>query len=93
MNNFDCNDPRGIEYVIKSIEEILNFIDLPGIKKGVVKINEYKNEIGISLNMTDLKIAKKEIGSKILKNINLERLNNNPRKVNINDIHKYLIKN
>lgn len=91
VNKFDCNDPRGSEYVKKSIEEILNFINLSSIKKGVVKINEFLNKVGIDKNLTNLKISKDEIEFKILKNINIERLNNNPRKLNFNDIYNYLI--
>lgn len=92
VNQNDCNDSRGSEYVKNSIEEILNFIDATSIEKGVAKINEFLNEVGINKKISNLKITKEEIKFKVLRNINLERLNNNPRKVNFNHLYNYFIK-
>ena len=80
------NDPRGIDYFDNISKELLNLFDCPGSEELSQRWNQIMINIGLD---TDLKsiFSKKNIDYKLIKKeINLERLNNNPVKVNSSQI-------
>jgi alcohol dehydrogenase class IV len=83
----DCNDNRGAEYVKLQIEKILNLLN--------IEINNFENTLYnylISIGIeTDLrKLIPTFDYSLILKSINPDRLNNNPRKIHTETLHNFL---
>lgn len=91
VKNSDCNDPRGIIYVKKTMLEILSFVEAANIDEGLIKIEKFIEGIGIKRNLSQLGIDDKKIQANVIDKVNPERLNNNPRKVNPEDIKGYLI--
>lgn len=86
----DCNDPRGSLYVKSKVLEILTFIKATSIDAGLIKIDNLLKNIGVERNLSKLGLTNRKLLSNIIDEVNLERLNNNPRKVNRQDIKDYL---
>ena len=55
------------------------------------KIKKIAANVGLTLELRDLNISKKSDISLILKNINAQRLANNPVEINISEIEKILL--
>ena len=80
------NDIRGIDYFDSIIKELFDLFDCSGAEKTSRKWYQIMANIGLD---TDLKsiFSEKNIDYKLIENdINLERLNNNPVKVNSTQI-------
>ena len=80
------NDIRGIDYFDSIIKELFDLFDCSGSEKTSRKWYQIMSNIGLE---TDLKsiFSEKNIDYKLIENdINLERLNNNPVKVNSTQI-------
>ena len=86
----DCNDPRGSVYVKNKVFEILSFIDAGSIDAGAQKIENFIDNLGVAQKLSKLGISQNNLKSNIIDEVNLERLNNNPRKVNREKIKSYL---
>ncbi len=87
VNTNDCNDYRGAEYVRTQIEKILNLLD--------IKIDDFENTlykylISIGIETDIKKLIPSFDSSLILKSINPDRLNNNPRKIHTETLHNFL---
>ena len=83
----DCNDHRGAEYVRTQIQKILNLlkIEINDFESTLIK---FFTSIGIE---TDLKKLIPSFDSRlILKSINPDRLNNNPRKIHTKTLQNFL---
>lgn len=88
LTDADCNDTRGVDFVKKNIEEICQIFDTsPSNCKEVISAFILSLDIEIDI--------KKLIGDKfnpriIINSINFERLNNNPRSINVEKIKDFL---
>jgi len=89
VTDSDCNDPRGTLYVKSKIFEIFSIIEATDVDTGFIKIDNFIKNLGVERNVSKLGVNNKLI-SNIIDNVNLERLSNNPRKVNQDDIRGYL---
>ena len=77
----DINDKRGIEYVRKTIQEISEFMNCKNTEEAAGKINLLMKDIGLETRLSGLGIIGDDTIKIITENINLDRLNNNPRKL------------
>ena len=81
VTNIDVADPRGENYVRNNIGILCNLLGVTSPKKANNLLNQLANNIGVELSLSKLGIEKKEDIKLVLDNINIERLKNNPRKI------------
>ena len=80
------NDVRGIDYFDNISNELLNLFDCSGPKQASEKWSQIMTNVGLETNLRSI-FRKKNIDYDLInKEINLERLNNNPVKVNSSQI-------
>ena len=80
------NDSRGIQYFDNISKELLNLFDCSESEQVSQKLNQIMANIGLEANLKSI-FSKKNIDYELIKKeINLERLNNNPVKVNSSQI-------
>jgi len=80
------NDVRGIDYFDNISKELLNLFDCSGPKQASEKWSQIMTNVGLETNLKSI-FRKKNIDYDLIKKeINLERLNNNPVKVNSSQI-------
>ena len=80
------NDVRGIDYFDNISNELLNLFDCSGPKQASEKWSQIMTNVGLETNLKSI-FRKKNIDYDLIKKeINLERLNNNPVKVNSSQI-------
>ena len=80
------NDARGVDYFDSVSKELFNLFDCSGPEQVRQKWYQIMINIGLETNLKSI-FSKKNIDYELIKNeINLERLNNNPVKVNSNQI-------
>lgn len=75
----DCNDPRGVEYVHKAIEELLSFFDCYDHACFKEFLTRLMTAIGLETKLSSLNIELEKHLDYFQREINLERLQNNPR--------------
>jgi|TARA_Y100000310_G_C20677805_1_gene814104 alcohol dehydrogenase class IV len=88
----DVNDPRGVEYVKKTIKELNALIGNSDAYFSRAKIKTLMNHIGLETRLSVLGIEKEEDIDLIARSVNIERLNNNPRTLTT-ELIKKLLKN
>jgi alcohol dehydrogenase len=80
------NDSRGIQYFDNISKELLNLFDCSRSEQVSQRLNQIMTNIGLEANLKSI-FSKKNIDYELIKKeINLERLNNNPVKVNSSQI-------
>jgi alcohol dehydrogenase len=80
------NDARGIDYFDIICSELFNLFDCSGSKQASEKWSQIMTNVGLETNLKSI-FRKKNIDYELIKKeINLERLNNNPVKVNSSQI-------
>jgi alcohol dehydrogenase class IV len=80
------NDSRGIQYFDNISKELLNLFDCSESEQVSQRLNQIMANIGLEANLKSI-FSKKNIDYELIKKeINLERLNNNPVKVNSSQI-------
>lgn len=84
VNESDCNDQRGVDFVKEKVEEI---ISLTGGKKGLIK---FVKSLGLEVKLSNLGIKKSDFKLIIKNGFNPQRVKNNPRVINKEDFHKIL---
>ena len=85
------NDKRGIEYFDNIIKEINSFFGCSNSEMSCTRWYEILTSLGVNNNLKSI-YREKDIDYEIISNdINLERLNNNPVKINSNQIEKLFL--
>ncbi|MBS1517251.1 MAG: phosphonoacetaldehyde reductase [Bacteroidetes bacterium] len=74
---------------MKELTELFGCKDIPEVK---IKIREFIKSIGLKTTLSELGIKNSEDLNIILKNVNAERLGNNPRKISAAEMEKILQK-
>jgi phosphonopyruvate decarboxylase len=92
VSEVDCNDSRGVEYVKKTINEIVSILGVLTINEAKTKILNLILDVGLETRLSDLAINKEDLLKIICLDSNPERMLNNPRKVSIEDIGEILHK-
>jgi alcohol dehydrogenase class IV len=75
----DMNDSRGVDYTRDNIHELCKLLGVSCALEGKIFLREYAKKIGIELSLEKLGIS--DYKEKIIGNVNMERLGNNPRKI------------
>jgi len=75
----DVLDKRGINYVKEKINKLCNFLDSENSSSAKEKLKRLMQNIGLKTSLSDVGIKTNEDLELILKNVNTERLINNPR--------------
>jgi alcohol dehydrogenase class IV len=77
----DLRDPRGVDYVRKTMEEIASFLGCSNVLSGRERLVRLMREVEIATTFSELGIDKNTAIEKVLDDVNVERLVNNPREV------------
>ncbi|MBT4445676.1 phosphonoacetaldehyde reductase [archaeon] len=85
----DCNDPRGSEYVQGVFSDLRNFLGVNSSAEAVSKINSLMTDMGLETSLSVLGIG--DCSEIAVKNVNLERLGNNPRKIGAEEIKEVIL--
>lgn len=90
VNHSNVNDPRGFSFVKHKIQEINEIIGTESTHATTSLFNNLINNLGAEqfLNKIDM-IIQNDISS-VSKNINAERLKNNPVKIDPDDLYNAL---
>lgn len=89
VNEFNINDPRGVNYVRNTMEELYNISNTNNSDELKNKINDIMDGINLERSLTKLGLDSSK-ALFISKNINMERLGNNPTKMSKTDIMNLL---
>jgi len=81
VNEDDVGDERGVDYVRKTIETLAGLLGVNSVEEARDKILDLMKGIGLVVTLSDVGVTSEEDIKRITENVNLERLNNNPRKV------------
>lgn len=77
----DLLDRRGVKYVKTTLEEINECLGCSGIDESKARIHELMKQIGLATTFAELQVDKKKAIAKVVEEVNVERLINNPRRV------------
>jgi len=90
ISNTDCIDPRGMDRVLLRLEKLLNVL---GLDKNNVKgeLSDFFTSVGLENNISSLINDFK--ASLVLDNVNIQRLKNNPRNIEMDDIQNFIKEN
>lgn len=86
----DCNDKRGPEYVKKIINEINSIMGLKNSIDGGEKITDIMSSIGLKTNLNELRICVNDFDIILDNGFNPERVKNNPRTLSRGDLYNIL---
>lgn len=81
VNEEDCLDKRGKEYVKATIQEINNMLGVSASIQARGKIQALMNQIGLETKLSKLGFNSRDIGLIIEKGFNLDRIKGNPRRL------------
>ena len=78
----DLVDPRGLDHLRTSIDLILSKLGCHDVREGSERLVMLMEAIGCKTRLSQLQIEGNEVLSRIASSVNLERLRNNPRRMN-----------
>lgn len=78
ISDLNVNDSRGANYVRSTMKDLCHLLGVNSSKEAFVFLNSYAKMIGIETSLDKLGINKKSDIERIIKNVNFERLRNNP---------------
>lgn len=82
----NVSDPRGAAYVKTVIDELNCMFGARDAGQSADRLKVLMRQIGLETRLSDLNIDRHQITDKLLKEVNLERLKNNPRRLSTADI-------
>jgi alcohol dehydrogenase class IV len=88
ITNIDCKDYRGDYFVLNNLNEICEMLGVSSVEAAVVFLKDISSIIGVEINLKKLNLINFE--RKIIENINIDRLNNNPRLLSKEDLKKII---
>jgi len=86
----DVNDKRGVRFVHRRLKTLLGLLGVSTPYEAAERVKDLINSIGLESTYAGLKIDIDDELHELQMNINLERLKNNPRSVNFNDVASIL---
>jgi len=84
------NDPRGAEYVKKTVSEIAALLDCKDEIEADKFVKRLMKEIGLKTRISEFGIPEEDPIKIITENVNTERLKNNPRKLSKGNLEKII---
>jgi alcohol dehydrogenase class IV len=91
VNDLDCNDPRGPHFVQEQIAKLFPILGTKDVLSAQLALNQFFAQCGIELSLKKLNIDPEDCAEKIQKNINLQRLANNPRKLSDSKLRELIL--
>lgn len=83
------NDRRGRAYCINCLNEICAILNIKNLNKIKKYFDDFLIELNLKKNLTDFNVKKSDLNT-IVNNINIDRMNNNPRSFTKKDIFNIL---
>lgn len=81
VTDADANDSRGAGHIRERIQRILKLLNCETAEQGKHRIQEFIESLGCGSRLSSFGIETREQLVHIAKQVNVDRLNNNPRKV------------
>ena len=94
VSSVDIGDSRGVAYVRDTMKEILDILGCRTPEEACQKIFHLMESIGCSTRLRTLNLSSSELRKHIAENVNLERLENNPRtlgKEQVNQLLEFIV--
>jgi len=88
LDDYGINDPRGKDFVQSIMKDIFLLFNVQNGNECRIKFNEILNHIGLDTDFSKIGINNQDDINKIVDNVNLDRLKNNPVKLNRDDLIK-----
>ncbi|MBT5424366.1 iron-containing alcohol dehydrogenase, partial [archaeon] len=85
----NVNDKRGIEFTKKRLYDLCDILGVETPQEGKDKLINIAKELRIELKLSKYNVSKSEI-KEIINNINTERMKNNPRKYDVEELKEIL---
>jgi len=92
VNDSNCNDSRGADFVKKQIHKIINLMGCENIVDAKEKFYELMKNIGVKTRLSELNIDENGVKLIIDKGFTENRMNANPRKISKEDLQLILEK-
>lgn len=86
----NLNDPRGLEYVHRTIAEVVSFCGAGSPEEAKGKIMELLVDVGLPVSLKDIKISEIEI-EELVAESSPERMVNNPCRLDYSDIKRIFL--
>ena len=86
----DAADPRGPAHVKRALEEIALLLRCATVKESAATIRRLMHEIGLATTFSELGIDRLRAMEVMVREVNLERLANNPRKITATQLARLL---
>jgi len=92
VSGSDIADKRGVEYVKKSIQELNSMLSCEDAMQSKERVRTLMKDAGLKVSLSDLNIKSTDDRDLIIKNVDIERLQNNPRLVTKEALKQILAK-
>ena len=86
----DVADPRGVRYVRKITQEISSLLGAANAQDASLKIKSLMGEIELATSLRGVGIEREKDILKLVRNANLQRMRNNPRRVTSSSLFELL---
>jgi alcohol dehydrogenase class IV len=80
VNDDDCADPRGAEFVRRKIATIVKLLRATSVREACETFTDIVSKIGCPCTLAEAGLTTSDQLQKIVSSVNLERMSNNPRK-------------
>ncbi len=85
----ECNDERGAAYVKERMKTFYALLSANSASDALHKVSDFIDSLRVKIDLKSLGISENDIETKILPEINSERLKNNPRKLEMGQLREY----
>ena len=87
----EINDPRGLSYIEQTLNDLCSLLGVDSPENACKFLYDFAEKIGVSLEIKKLGIDTESELDFILSQVNLERLGNNPSKVEVTELKTMLL--
>ena len=89
---WDCNEKRGLGFVKNKLQYLANFLGFSDVLNLRLALNKFLISININIDLRSQNIDLSKIEKFVMENINEERLKNNPRRFDYDDLLQFLLR-
>jgi len=86
----NCNDPRGVDFIRSNIDVLFNIMGVKNSDEAEKNLKSYIQNIKLENTLSELNFMDSNWRDRVSSNINIERLQNNPRKVDEEAVKRIL---
>ncbi len=81
LTSEECNDSRGVAFVKGQIDKLITLLGAKDIDDAVAKLKLFIESLGVEIDYKKLGLTDSDL-QRAVNNVNLQRLKNNPRRLN-----------